>query len=154
MFPHSPQSGMASQRSCGAFLLYGRCKLACIRTYGKKAPEGRRPAMPFNGLQSPPQAVRDLRPLGRKQRPQGANAQPARASTIPISPFARAQKPCKPCPTVLISASGARFDANLCPPQSTMHSLTPGVLLPATNTYLYFTVKTNRINNTKYLTPQ
>ena len=61
--PHSPQSGMASQRSCGAFLMSGRCKLACIRTDIGKAQEGRRPGMPFNPLQGPlRRGVRDVAP--------------------------------------------------------------------------------------------
>ena len=54
---------MASQRSCGAFLMSGRCKLACIRTDIGKAQEGRRPGMPFDPLQGPlRRGVRDVAP--------------------------------------------------------------------------------------------
>ena len=57
--PHSPQPRMASQRSCGAFLLSGRCKLACIRQDSKKAPAGRRPGMPFQVARAPRRASRE-----------------------------------------------------------------------------------------------
>ena len=91
--PHSPQSGMASQRSCGAFLMSGRCKLACIRTDIGKAQEGRRPGMPFNPLQGPlRRGVRDVAPCATI--PTGL-FDPARRDTDegPVPSVSRQQKP-------------------------------------------------------------
>ena len=85
--PHSPQSGMASQRSCGAFLLYGRCKLACIRQDSKKAPAGRRPGMPFQVARAPRRASRECTgPPARAQSRQGMHRAPG-PSTIPRIPL-------------------------------------------------------------------
>ena len=88
--PHSPQSGMASQRGCGAFLISGRCKLACIRTDIGKAQEGRRPGMPFDPLQGPlRRGARDVAP--RATIPTGF----ARRDTDegPVPSVSRQQKP-------------------------------------------------------------
>ena len=98
--PHSPQSGMASQRSCGAFLMSGRCKLACIRTDIGKAPAGRRPGMPFNPLQGPlRRGARDVAPC----------------ATIPTGLFDPAPLVCshpprhrrRPCPICVASTKTA-----------------------------------------------
>jgi hypothetical protein len=49
--PHSPQ--MERQRSCGAFLMSGRCKLACIRSGSEKAQRAQGPGC-RSGLSLPP----------------------------------------------------------------------------------------------------
>jgi hypothetical protein len=68
---------MASQRSCGAFLLSGRCKLACIRQDSKKAPAGRRPGMPFQVARAPRRASRECTgPPARAQSRQGMHRAP------------------------------------------------------------------------------
>ena len=94
--PHSPQPRMASQRSCGAFLLSGRCKLACIRQDSKKAPAGRRPGMPFQVARAPRRASRECAAPRASTIPQG-NAQGLRPSpaSLPRQPLPSPSAPAR-----------------------------------------------------------
>ena len=85
--PHSPQPRMASQRSCGAFLLKGASRACSRKTLSAK--KHQRAAGPgcHSRLQGPRgERPGNAQPPGRAQSRQGMHRAP-RASTIPRIPL-------------------------------------------------------------------